>query len=121
MAQRSVYSLNILKQGCDAFKEGTHYIMLSFRISTCSLFRTRACILVSLIHHSGREAPITTHIYEMHTPCGFSPYAVRDGCMVCILNRLSDGIYILYVVDYLSVKNYVFYFLMLSISFTITI
>jgi hypothetical protein len=82
---------------------------------------TRACILVSLIRHSGHETTITAHIYEMHTLCGFSPYLVRDGWMVCILNGLSDGIYILYDVNYLSVKNEVFYFLMLSISFTITI
>jgi hypothetical protein len=108
MTRRSVHSLNLLKQVCDAFKESTHYM-------------TRACILVSLKRHSGRETTITTHIYEMHTLYGFSPYAVRDGWMVCILNGLSDGIYILYGVNYLSVKDQVFYFLMLSISFTITI
>jgi hypothetical protein len=108
MTRRGVHSLKLLKQVCDAFKESTHYM-------------TRACILVSLKRHSGCETTITAHIYEMHTLCGFSPYMARDGWMVCILKRLSDGIYILYGVDYLSVKNYVFYFLMLSISFTITI
>lgn len=146
MTRRSVHSLNLPKQVCDAFKDSTHYIMLSlmeqaslllicFSIDRSQLqnrslmtqdhslfvIQDESCVLGSLIQRSSHETTITAHICEMHTLCGLSPRRVRDGWMVCILNGLSDGIYILYAVSNPSVKNDVFHFLMLPISFTITI